>query len=375
MAHARSSVRRSPRNQKSPESKDAKALPLLSADICVNYDICLKHGTRNCGVCAKEKSPETTMIPKRQVITPTFRPAPFYSNSGCAFKRPLRYIKYKSPIIEYDCADRDYQFVDLLNQEIRDLSNNVPSLKYRELERVIDCLENLAFCGGEFFEAIQEMRNKKTKHNRCCICVSTRNEELLQCSKCSIFVHLSCYRSSDICADDEWLCDWCQFSNGFALHETPSSPKCVLCSHTGGAMKRTDHYELWCHVVCFENHPSTSFDELSLLVTGAETTPLPSYFTHCSICETLSGSPIQCMEDSCTTPIHLYCSHQQIQQLFSSGLCEDSPFNQLFLTCTKHTWVSLLMIHIMIANFMHSQNGCKLDYLLVLQFLVMIKWK
>lgn len=82
--------------------------------------------------------------------------------------------------------------------------------------------------GGEFFEAIQEMRNKKTKHNRCCICVSTRNEELLQCSKCSIFVHLSCYRSSDICADDEWLCDWCQFSNGFALHETPSSPKVCL---------------------------------------------------------------------------------------------------------------------------------------------------
>jgi len=272
------------------------------------------------------------------IITPTFRSAPYYSEPPCrSFQRPLRYIKYNKPTIEYDCTDRDYLFVDLMNQEICKLPTQGTTLDYRELERIIDTLENLAFNDGELFKVVKALRKKTQQLNdRCCVCVNIRNEPLIQCRSCKIFVHMSCYRSSDVTIDNEWLCDWCEYSAGH--NEQP--PKCALCSHSGGALKRTDQFELWCHVVCFENHPSTNFDPVSLVVTGLESSPLPSWFTHCSVCETLSGSPIQCMEDSCTTPIHLHCSHKQIQHLYSPGLEDDSPLKEIFfLTCTKHTWM------------------------------------
>ena len=71
---------------------------------------------------------------------------------------------------------------------------------------------------GKILEIVKEMRKQNTKQlqARCCICVDNGDEELVQCNKCMIFVHLSCYRSIDVCMDDgAWLCDWCQYVNGF----------------------------------------------------------------------------------------------------------------------------------------------------------------
>ena len=58
---------------------------------------------------------------------------------------------------------------------------------------------------------------------------------IINCSCCSISIHLSCYGLNEN-PDDEWICDVCKF---FGSDQT-NKIECILCPNKGGALKMTN---------------------------------------------------------------------------------------------------------------------------------------
>ncbi|CAJ0588556.1 unnamed protein product [Cylicocyclus nassatus] len=91
----------------------------------------------------------------------------------------------------------------------------------------------------------------------CALCLNlssiANSEEVMQCDKCGLTVHDSCYMSLDVSEDNDstqsssstepWFCEPCIFG-----YNEP--PYCELCPSRLGAMKRSDVGGRWVHLVC-----------------------------------------------------------------------------------------------------------------------------
>ncbi|EPB70504.1 PHD-finger, partial [Ancylostoma ceylanicum] len=94
----------------------------------------------------------------------------------------------------------------------------------------------------------------------CALCLNltqiAKTEEVMQCDKCGLTVHDSCYMSLDVSEDNEstqssssmepWFCEPCIY--GFN-----EPPYCELCPSRYGAMKRSDDLDVggrWVHLIC-----------------------------------------------------------------------------------------------------------------------------
>merc|ERR1712000_130276 len=316
----------------------------VNSPVCIFNQVCYKHCKKLCSMCfsptneAKEKPIEQ----KREVVlTPNYRVVSSSSSSG-NFHRPMRYITEKNQQAEYDCTARDCAFLDMVKKELisEGVSQDLPS--YRDIEYITDAIERLGFEDSLISESIQSLKNRRIKNvvQRCSICLQYREEYLVQCSICKIVVHLDCYRYSRDTSEGSWLCDWCHScASQDVSTDVVTKPSCALCSGSYGALKQTDKFGVWCHVVCFENHPNTKFDTETCMITGLDDIPIG----YCNLCNETSGSPIKCMEDSCTTSIHISCGHQLIQQLqafydyHNTGDIDYSP-DALLLRCSKCAW-------------------------------------
>ncbi|KHJ95238.1 PHD-finger [Oesophagostomum dentatum] len=91
----------------------------------------------------------------------------------------------------------------------------------------------------------------------CALCLNlssiAQSEEVMQCDKCGLAVHDSCYMSLDVSEDNDstqsssstepWFCEPCVY--GFN-----EPPHCELCPSRYGAMKRSDVGGRWVHLIC-----------------------------------------------------------------------------------------------------------------------------
>ncbi|OII77848.1 hypothetical protein cand_013640 [Cryptosporidium andersoni] len=98
--------------------------------------------------------------------------------------------------------------------------------------------------------------------NVCCICFGAQTDTIcpfVECVRCGIVVHAPCYSinipSHELLDFYGWLCDRCELEKKslgtqYLINFTAGNIKCSLCSHRGGAFKRTTNPGEWVHIVC-----------------------------------------------------------------------------------------------------------------------------
>ncbi|CAL2047795.1 unnamed protein product [Caenorhabditis brenneri] len=85
--------------------------------------------------------------------------------------------------------------------------------------------------------------------NTCGVCVNQRNivaaGDFMQCDKCGIHVHESCYGGVPVEDPEEtrWFCEPCQYG-------LTDPPHCEFCPSRFGAFKRSDIHGRWSHAIC-----------------------------------------------------------------------------------------------------------------------------
>lgn len=98
--------------------------------------------------------------------------------------------------------------------------------------------------------------------NVCTVCFNWETDTLkpfVECVRCGVVSHVACYGVNiplnELLDFYGWLCDRCEFEKKslgtqYLVSFSPGSVSCVLCSHSGGAMKRTNREGEWVHLVC-----------------------------------------------------------------------------------------------------------------------------
>eukprot|EP01026_Neomeris_dumetosa_P061029 TRINITY_DN5757_c0_g1_i4.p1 TRINITY_DN5757_c0_g1~~TRINITY_DN5757_c0_g1_i4.p1 ORF type:complete len:544 (-),score=58.05 TRINITY_DN5757_c0_g1_i4:277-1863(-) len=145
-------------------------------------------------------------------------------------------------------------------------------------------------------------------YHRCHICGHLEFEDdlFLECDRCRIVVHMSCYGVCKRPDGQLWLCDVCQMRL-----ENPQP--CLLCPVVGGPMKITKERN-WCHIVCALWVPEVSFEDVDIKepILGAEKVAKKKSKHRCSICKQQpSGSLLQCSVPKCYQLHHPSCARIQ----------------------------------------------------------------
>ncbi|KAK6588720.1 PHD domain protein [Cryptosporidium xiaoi] len=98
--------------------------------------------------------------------------------------------------------------------------------------------------------------------NVCSICFNWETDTLkpfVECVRCGMVSHVGCYGVNiplnELLDFYGWLCDRCeqekkQLGTQYLVAFNPGSVTCLLCSHPGGAFKRTNVDGEWVHLVC-----------------------------------------------------------------------------------------------------------------------------
>ncbi|XP_059165275.1 mucin-4-like [Physella acuta] len=131
---------------------------------------------------------------------------------------------------------------------------------------------------------------------------------LLQCQKCNVCVHASCYGEQNGVSVSDWTCSLCQ-ADGV------EDKICQLCCLRGGALKQTTEGQ-WAHIVCTLAIGDASF------VNARARAPLdiskitaPRYKLKCSLCSAISQNIshqtacVQCSSGRCTKSFHVTCGY------------------------------------------------------------------
>ncbi|OII75577.1 uncharacterized protein cubi_02098 [Cryptosporidium ubiquitum] len=113
------------------------------------------------------------------------------------------------------------------------------------------------------FDALLESKEKNMHlTNVCSVCFNWETDTLkpfVECVRCGVVSHVACYGVNiplnELLDFYGWLCDRCEFEKKFLGTQylvafNPGSISCILCSHSGGAMKRTNKEGVWVHLVC-----------------------------------------------------------------------------------------------------------------------------
>uniref|UniRef100_M4BV03 PHD-type domain-containing protein n=1 Tax=Hyaloperonospora arabidopsidis (strain Emoy2) TaxID=559515 RepID=M4BV03_HYAAE len=172
----------------------------------------------------------------------------------------------------------------------------------------------------------------------CCICMEheeVHGTRLVQCRRCAICVHVKCYGlrlSSPDAAT--WLCQSCTYFSATSATAPTVSPQCAVCPIAGGALRRTNQRDVWCHVLCINWIPELfhslkgGFDEavdISLLDKSRSA-------LRCLICG-LRGGCIQCVSGRCAKAFHVLCAFRCPSSLLFTGYTAD--FQQIY-HCKLH---------------------------------------
>lgn len=117
-------------------------------------------------------------------------------------------------------------------------------------ENNVDTSEDVVIDGHKFDDNVD-------RTPICAICFNlskaAKTEEVVQCDKCGLTVHDSCYPTLDVSEDNDstgssssmepWFCEPCIY--GFQ-----EPPYCELCPSRYGALKRSDVGGRWVHLIC-----------------------------------------------------------------------------------------------------------------------------
>uniref|UniRef100_A0A1I7RNF0 PHD-type domain-containing protein n=1 Tax=Bursaphelenchus xylophilus TaxID=6326 RepID=A0A1I7RNF0_BURXY len=117
----------------------------------------------------------------------------------------------------------------------------------------------------------EEEESEKESEFICTICLNLRKSEgdkVIQCDKCGVAVHESCYAVDDYIDDDvsivsnfstePWFCEPC-------LYGYTEPPHCELCPRRFGAFKRADVGGKFVHLVCALYTAGVSFGDVDNL--------------------------------------------------------------------------------------------------------------
>ncbi|XP_024542933.1 histone-lysine N-methyltransferase TRX1 [Selaginella moellendorffii] len=178
--------------------------------------------------------------------------------------------------------------------------------------------------------------NVMWKHlERCNVCYLDEEYEgnlLLQCAKCRLMIHMSCYGEQDLPSDGFWLCQLCK-------RNTTQLPLCCLCPVAGGAMKKTTDGR-WAHLTCAMWIPETCLVDVKKMepIDGVSTIHKERWKLTCSVCRVSHGACIQCSHHQCMTSYHPLCARaagfsMEIQDDDGDGL--EKPL-KLLSFCSKH---------------------------------------
>uniref|UniRef100_A0AAV1VBH3 Uncharacterized protein n=1 Tax=Peronospora matthiolae TaxID=2874970 RepID=A0AAV1VBH3_9STRA len=170
----------------------------------------------------------------------------------------------------------------------------------------------------------------------CCICMEheeVHGTRLVQCRRCAICVHVKCYGLRPSSPDAvTWLCQACAY---FSATSAPAvSPQCAVCPIAGGALRRTNQRDVWCHVLCINWIPELFHSlkggcdeavDISLLDKSRSA-------LRCLICG-LRGGCIQCVSGRCAKAFHVLCAFRCPSSLLFTGYTAD--FQQIY-HCKLH---------------------------------------
>eukprot|EP00898_Chlorokybus_atmophyticus_P001841 jgi/Chlat1/2658/Chrsp178S02478 len=178
------------------------------------------------------------------------------------------------------------------------------------------CADGVSTAGGQVMQP-SSVINKDTAvlqhQGRCNVCFVAEeyaDNLLMQCDRCRVMVHSSCYGPS-VAECSAWLCSACDHIVNQHNDALPESlhPRCCLCPIAGGAMKPTTDSR-WAHVACAMWIPETAFEDVDKLepITLVSTIPKSRWKLRCSICSIACGACIQCEVRTCYAAYHPLCA-------------------------------------------------------------------
>ncbi|KAG6544106.1 hypothetical protein Mapa_014523 [Marchantia paleacea] len=178
------------------------------------------------------------------------------------------------------------------------------------------------------------------KHlDRCSVCYLDEeyaDNQLLQCDKCRIMVHMYCYGEPEAPDGDLWLCNLCR----------PGAPRnapfCCLCPVTGGAMKTTTDGR-WAHITCAMWTPETCLVDVKRMepVDGISAINKERWKLVCTVCKVPYGACIQCSKPHCRVSFHPLCARaaglsMEVMEDKAGSVPDSDGGLQLLTYCKKH---------------------------------------
>ncbi|XP_038132391.1 lysine-specific demethylase 4A isoform X2 [Cyprinodon tularosa] len=150
---------------------------------------------------------------------------------------------------------------------------------------------------------------------------------LISCTRCSVWVHSSCYGVNPVSVSPQWKCARCRAN---AINES-----CCLCLLRGGALHKTTN-DKWVHVLCAVAVMEARFvDVTRRSPVDLSGIPLQRFKLKCYYCKKrvkkASGCCVQCSHGRCPTAYHPTCAQ-------AAGVLmqpDDWPF-VVHVTCCRH---------------------------------------
>uniref|UniRef100_A0A1I7YET9 PHD finger protein 14 n=1 Tax=Steinernema glaseri TaxID=37863 RepID=A0A1I7YET9_9BILA len=202
-------------------------------------------------------------------------------------------------------------------------------------------------------QSVQGLTLKPPEPNtRCTLCLnlkSKKKEELLQCDKCGIAVHESCYGPMDYHDDnasqssssstEPWFCEPC-------LYGLLEPPYCTMCPNRFGAFKRAEGGD-WVHLNCALWTAGVTFlDEHHMAAVSWRGVDSREFGKKaCSLCEdkieARTGITTQCDAALCKSFFHISCA-QKHGLLFDHTDCggegtSSHALDPRIVACKKHS--------------------------------------
>lgn len=274
------------------------------------------------------------------VFQPSFRPVePLYKRTA-NFKLQSKLLVTPSKTrgrpsslkCPYDLSRMDVEWLKALNKSRHNKA--LMELEESVLEKAISHIENKCYDNMGHAIATQEGLSIEYDEDVCCdVCQSPDCEELNEmvfCDACDICVHQACYGIQNIPAGS-WLCHPCR--------KGVKSCHCILCNHSGGAMKTTKSCKSWVHVSCALWIPEVGFGNVSKMepITRIENIPASRWNLVCSLCREKVGACIQCTVKSCVTAFHVTCGFKHGLEMRT--VLDDSAADGVrhISYCSKHS--------------------------------------
>uniref|UniRef100_A0AC35TR56 PHD-type domain-containing protein n=1 Tax=Rhabditophanes sp. KR3021 TaxID=114890 RepID=A0AC35TR56_9BILA len=193
------------------------------------------------------------------------------------------------------------------------------------------------------------MPKMKEMVSGCCVCaeeVGWVDNPLIYCDgpQCDVAVHQGCYGILEV-PESDWFCSKCksalvkvkesypaqtekdwQEKNEPSTDQLLNSPKCELCPHKYGALKKTNS-NMWAHVICALYIPEVRMEPVIL-----RDVPLSRYTQNCCLCNLpttadasdsdstspthkrakitskVNGACMPCNRQGCTRNFHVTCA-------------------------------------------------------------------